>query len=80
VVQAVHPATGMDTNMIASVGLTPRTTVDEGAAAVMYVIGTDAPSGSYFLGQTVGTPHAQATDADARRQLRDVSRRLTGVP
>jgi len=80
VVQAVHPATGMDTNMIASVGLTPRTTVDEGAAAVMHVIGTDAPSGSYFMGQMVGTPHAQATDPDARRQLRDVSRRLTGVP
>ena len=80
VVQAVHPATGMDTTMIASAGLTPRTSVDEGAAAVMHVIGTDAPSGSYFVGQTVGTPHAQATDPDARRQLRDVSQRLTGVP
>ncbi len=80
VVQAVHPATGMDTNMIASVGLTPRTTVDEGAAAVMHVIATDAPSGSYFLGQQVGTPHAQAADAEARRQLRELSRKLTGVP
>jgi NAD(P)-dependent dehydrogenase (short-subunit alcohol dehydrogenase family) len=80
VVQAVHPATGMDTNMIASVGMTPRTTVDEGAAAVMHVIASDAPSGSYFLGQQVGTPHAQAADADARRQLHEVSRRLTGVP
>ena len=80
VVQAVHPATGMDTNMIASVGMTPRTTVDEGAAAVMHVIAADAPSGSYFLGQQVGTPHAQAADADARRQLHEVSRRLTGVP
>ncbi len=80
VVQAVHPATGMDTNMIASVGLTPRSTVDEGAAAVMRVIASDAPSGSYFLGQQVATPHAQAADPEARRQLRDVSRKLTGVP
>jgi NAD(P)-dependent dehydrogenase (short-subunit alcohol dehydrogenase family) len=80
VVQAVHPATGMDTNMIASVGMASRTTVDEGAVAVMHVIGTDAPSGSYFLQQTVAAPHAQATDPDARRQLREVSRRLTGVP
>lgn len=80
VVQAVHPATGMDTTLIATAGLTPRTSVDEGAAAVMHVIATDAPSGSYFMGQAVATPHAQASDADARRQLRDVSRRLTGVP
>jgi len=80
VVQAVHPATGMDTTLIATAGLTPRTSVDEGAAAVMHVIAADAPSGSYFIGQTVATPHAQAADADARRQLRDVSRRLTGVP
>lgn len=80
VVLAVHPATGMDTNMIASAGWTPRTSVDEGATAVMHVIASDAPSGSYFLGQAVGMPHAQAADADARRQLRDISRRLTGVP
>ena len=80
VVQAVHPATGMDTHMIASVGMTPRTTIDEGATAVMHVIGTDAPSGSYFMGQVVATPHAQAADPEARRQLREVSRRLTGVP
>ena len=80
VVQAVHPATGMDTHMIASVGMTPRTTIDEGATAVMHVIGSDAPSGSYFMGQVVATPHAQAADPEARRQLREVSRRLTGVP
>ena len=79
VVQAVHPAAGMDTNMIASAGWTPRTSIDEGATAVMHVIATAAPSGSYFVGQTVGTPHAQASDADARRQLREVSRMLTGV-
>jgi NAD(P)-dependent dehydrogenase (short-subunit alcohol dehydrogenase family) len=80
VVQAVHPATGMDTTLIKTAGLSARTSVDEGAAAVMHVIGTDAPSGSYFMQQTVATPHAQAGDADARRQLREVSKRLTGVP
>ncbi len=80
VVQAVHPATGMDTSMITSLGMTPRSTVSEGADAVMHAIATDGPSGSYFLGQTVAAPHAQAADADARRQLREVSRRLTGLP
>ena len=80
VVQSLHPATYMNTTMVMSAGLTPRSTVEEGTAAVMNAITTDAPSGSYFVGQKVGTPHAQAADADARRQLRDVSRKLTGVP
>lgn len=80
VVQAVHPATGMDTTLIRTAGLTARTSIDEGAAAVMHVIGTDAPSGSYFLQQTVATPHAQALDTEARRQLHELSRRLTAAP
>ena len=80
VVLAVHPATGMDTTLIKTAGLSARTGVDEGADAVMHVIGTDAPSGSYFMQQTVAAPHAQAGDVEARRQLREVSKRLTGVP
>ncbi len=82
VVQALHPATYMDTNMVRSGGGTPRTTVDEGAAAVMNAIATTAaPSGTYFVGQKASSPpHAQATDADARRQLRELSRKLTGLP
>ena len=35
VVQALHPATYMNTTMVTSSGGTPRSTVDEGAAAVM---------------------------------------------
>ena len=77
-VQALHPATYMDTSMVRSAGGTPRSTVEEGAAAVMNAIVATAPSGSFFIGQTVGTPHAQAADADARRQLRELSRKLTG--
>ena len=79
VVQALHPATYMDTNMVRSAGGTPRSTVEEGAAAVMNAIATGAPSGSFFIGQKVGTPNAQAADADARRQLRELSRKLTGL-
>ena len=80
VVQALHPATYMDTTMVRSSGGTPRATVEEGAAAVMHVIATDAPSGSYFVGQRLGTPHQQAADGAARRQLRALSRTLTGLP
>lgn len=79
VVQSLHPATYMNTSMILSAGLTPRSTVEEGTAAVMNAITTDAPSGTYFVGLKVGTPHAQSADADARRQLREVSQKLTGV-
>jgi NAD(P)-dependent dehydrogenase (short-subunit alcohol dehydrogenase family) len=78
-VQALHPATYMDTAMVRSAGGTPRSTVEEGAAAVMNAIATGAPSGSFFIGQKVGTPNAQAADADARRQLRELSRKLTGL-
>jgi hypothetical protein len=70
----------MDTTMVRSGGMTPRSTVDEGAAAVMRAIGTrEAPSGTFFDGQRIGTPHPQAADANARRQLREISTRLTGV-
>jgi NAD(P)-dependent dehydrogenase (short-subunit alcohol dehydrogenase family) len=80
VAQALHPATYMDTTMVRSSGTTPRSTVEEGAAAVLNAIATDAPSGSYFIGQKLSTPpHAQAADAEARRQLRELSRTLTGV-
>ena len=79
VVQALHPATYMDTTMVRSSGMTPASTVEEGAAAVLNAITTTAPSGSYFVGQRVGTPHRQAADADARRQLRELSRKLTGL-
>lgn len=80
VVQALHPATYMNTTMVMAAGGTPRSTVEEGAAAVMHAIATEAPSGSYFVGQKTGTPHPQAADGEARRQLRELSRRLTAVP
>jgi NAD(P)-dependent dehydrogenase (short-subunit alcohol dehydrogenase family) len=79
VVQALHPATYMDTTMVRSNGGTPVSTVDEGADAVMNAIATKVPSGSYFVGTRVSTPHRQAADADARRQLRELSRKLTGL-
>lgn len=79
-VYALHPATMMDTPMVLSRGATPRSSVDEGTAAVLHAIDTDAPSGTYFNGQVATTPHEQASDADARRRLRELSQRLTGVP
>ncbi|HTV03334.1 MAG TPA: SDR family NAD(P)-dependent oxidoreductase, partial [Luteitalea sp.] len=74
VVYALHPATYMDTTMVRSGGLTPRSTVDEGATATMHAISTTTePSGTYFNGLKVGTPNAQADDVEARRKLRELS-------
>ncbi len=79
-VYALHPATYMDTTMVRTGGMTPRSTVDEGATATMHAISTTTdPSGTFFNGLKVGTPNAQANDAEARRKLRELSAKLTGV-
>jgi NAD(P)-dependent dehydrogenase (short-subunit alcohol dehydrogenase family) len=79
-VYAMHPSSFMNTPMVLSRGAATRSSVHDGVAAVLHVLATDAPSGTYFNSQTPETPHAQAADADARRQLRELSRRLTSVP
>ena len=79
-VLALHPATLMNTRMVAEAGVAPRATVDEGATAVMQLItGTDLTSGDYYNGLRRAQPNAQANDAGARERLRDLSTRLTGA-
>jgi len=74
---ALHPATLMDTQMVREF-MGPggaRSTVDEGADAVMHVI--DAPgTGRYFDGQKESTADPQAYDAEARRRLWELSESL----
>lgn len=79
-VYALHPSSFMNTPMVLSRGAAARSSVHDGVAAVLLVLTTDAPSGTYFNSQDVATPHAQAADAEARRRLRELSRALTGVP
>ncbi|HET9949060.1 MAG TPA: SDR family oxidoreductase [Longimicrobiales bacterium] len=78
-VNALHPATFMDTEMVRRAGVRPRSTVDEGADAVMRLITEDVGSGGYFNGQRPARAHEQAYDASAREQLRRVSEELTGL-
>jgi len=81
VVNALHPATYMDTGMVRRAGLTPRATVGEGADAVMQLItAPDIGSGGYFNGLRPSRANAQAYDEDARAQLRRLSEELTGAP
>ena len=79
IVTALHPATMMDTSMVREVGMPARSTVDEGATAVMHQITGAVQSGQYYNGQQLGRPHQQASDASARAQLRTLSMQLTGL-
>jgi NAD(P)-dependent dehydrogenase (short-subunit alcohol dehydrogenase family) len=82
VVNALHPATYMDTAMVRRAGVTPMSTVEEGAAAILNLAVPPAGqrgSGRYFSGLSERRAHAQAYDDAARRRLHTISRRLTGL-
>ena len=80
VVNALHPATYMDTGMVRRAGLTPRATVGEGAEAVMQLITSpDIGSGGYFDQLQPARANAQAYDEEARAKLRRLSEELTGA-
>jgi NAD(P)-dependent dehydrogenase (short-subunit alcohol dehydrogenase family) len=78
-VNALHPATFMDTRMVERAGIEPRSTVDEGADPVMNLITEDVGTGGYFNQFRPAQANAQAYDAEARRRLRELSEELTGV-
>ncbi len=80
-VNALHPATFMDTAMVRQFG-TPMSTVKEGADAILKLAVSpelEGRSGLYFNGQNEAQANAQAYDAEARRQLRALSLQLTGL-
>jgi NAD(P)-dependent dehydrogenase (short-subunit alcohol dehydrogenase family) len=79
-VAALHPATLMDTHMVRESGIAARSTVDEGARAVLQLVNSpDVRSGDYYNGLVPARANAQAYDAAARAQLRMLSEQLTGV-
>jgi NAD(P)-dependent dehydrogenase (short-subunit alcohol dehydrogenase family) len=75
---ALHPATYMDTAMVRNAGAEPRSSVGEGADAVMQVATTASPgsSGQFFNGKAPMRANAAAYDEQARRNLRELSERL----
>jgi NAD(P)-dependent dehydrogenase (short-subunit alcohol dehydrogenase family) len=80
-VNALHPATFMNTKMVREFG-TPMTTVEEGADAILKLaIGPELEgrSGFFFNGQREAQADSQAYDAAARRQLRTISLELAGL-
>jgi NAD(P)-dependent dehydrogenase (short-subunit alcohol dehydrogenase family) len=79
-VNAIHPATMMNTSMVFEAGAQPRTSVEQGAEAVVHLVtAPDLGSGQYFNGMRPVRANAQAYDESAREKLRTLSEKLTGV-
>ncbi|MBV9379895.1 MAG: SDR family NAD(P)-dependent oxidoreductase [Streptosporangiaceae bacterium] len=78
-VNALHPATYMPTKIVAS----PISTIAEGVEATMRLIAAPASeigTGRYRNGLREARADRQAYDPVARRQLRELSEKLTGLP
>lgn len=81
-VNALHPATYMNTTMVRAGGITPVSTVEQGGAAILHLVeGDDVAdrSGLFFNGMNEARANPQAYDADARKRLRALSLELTGL-
>ncbi|MFI0451967.1 SDR family NAD(P)-dependent oxidoreductase [Actinomadura sp. 6N118] len=75
-VNALHPATFMDTTMVRHAGSAPTSTVAEGGDAVVRLITDPAlerVTGRYYNGQIPARAHPQAYDPAARRHLREIT-------
>lgn len=82
-INALHPASLMNTTMVELMEREPRSTVDEGATALMQLaVSPDLAgrSGLYFRGLIEDKADGQAYDVSAREQLDVLSRTLVGLP
>jgi NAD(P)-dependent dehydrogenase (short-subunit alcohol dehydrogenase family) len=81
-VNALHPATFMDTQMVRkSFRPVGRSEVSEGVESLARLIADpelDGVNGRYFDQLEEGVPHRQAQDAEARRRLWELSEELAG--
>ncbi|RWN12613.1 SDR family NAD(P)-dependent oxidoreductase [Mesorhizobium sp.] len=80
-VNALHPASYMDTTMVRQAGITPWSSVETGADAILNLAispALEGRSGLYFDGQREARADAQAYDEKNRSRLRALSLELTG--
>ncbi|HZZ24852.1 MAG TPA: SDR family NAD(P)-dependent oxidoreductase [Roseiarcus sp.] len=81
-VNCLHPATYMDTTMVRLSGVQPISTAEQGGAAILQLIESEAlagRSGLYFSGMQESRADRQAYDKDARKRLRALSFDLVGL-
>jgi NAD(P)-dependent dehydrogenase (short-subunit alcohol dehydrogenase family) len=82
-VNALHPATYMNTTMVREGGITPISTVEQGGDAILHLAAGDdlaGKTGLFFNGMQPSKANPQAYDGAARQRLRALSLRLTGLP
>ena len=73
-VVALHPASMMDTHLVEAAGMQPRSTVDEGAVALINLVTRPTlVSGMFYNGLRESRAHPQAYDETARARLRAIS-------
>ena len=78
----LHPATYMATTMVRQSGVTPISTVEEGAEAILNLAVADeldGRSGQFYNGLRPSKANPQAYDDTARERLRVLSLQLTGL-
>jgi NAD(P)-dependent dehydrogenase (short-subunit alcohol dehydrogenase family) len=81
-VNALHPATYMNTTMVREGGITPISTVEQGGDAILHLaVGDDMAgrTGLFFNGMQEAKANPQAYDEAVRRRLRQLSLELTGL-
>ncbi len=81
-VNALHPATYMNTTMVRQSGVTPMSSVEQGADAILNLATSaalDGRSGLFFNGQREARADAQAYDPAARPRLKTLSLELSGL-
>ncbi len=81
-VNSLHPATYMNTTMVRESGNSPMSSVEEGASAILRLAAApelEGRTGLYFDRTRETQAHPQAYDEGARRRLRELSLRLTGL-
>ncbi len=81
-VNALHPATYMNTTMVRRAGVSPSSTVEQGAEAILNLAlspDLEKSSGLYFNGLSETRADAQAYDSAARGKLQALSLRLVGL-
>jgi NAD(P)-dependent dehydrogenase (short-subunit alcohol dehydrogenase family) len=82
-VNALHPATYMNTTMVREGGITPISTVEQGGEAILHLaVGDDmaGKTGLFFNGLQPSKANTQAYDGAARQRLRTLSLELAGLP
>jgi len=78
----LHPATYMATTMVRQSGVTPISTVEEGAEAILNLAVADeleGRSGEFYNGLRPSKANPQAYDGTARERLRALSLQLTAL-